>query len=81
MPYTFRGQTFTCNEYQRLPNGACPIETGEQVLTLYNLNGNAGFNLLALAVCVVVYRGVAYLLLKAKTHWGYREWWERSKGS
>ena len=75
LPYTLRGVTFTCTEYQRLPNGACPIETGEQVLQLYNLDGNAGLNLLALAVCVLVYRGVAYLLLRAKrTHWGYREW-------
>lgn len=82
MPYTFRGQTFTCNEYQRLPSGVCPIETGEQVLRLYRLDGNAGLNLLALAVCVVAYRGVAYLLLKAKrSHWGYRDWFGKgSKG-
>lgn len=80
MPYTLRGQVFTCNEYQRLPSGKCPIETGEQVLRLYHLDGNAGLNLLALALCAIVYRAVAYLLLKAKrSHWGYRGWF--GKGS
>lgn len=73
-PYSLRDQRFTCNDYQRLPNGECPISTGLQVLQLYNLDKNAGLNLLALGICAVVYRVVAYILLKAKrTHWNLRE--------
>lgn len=73
-PYSIRDQHFTCNDYQRLPNGECPISTGVQVLRLYNLDKDAGRNLLALGICTVIYRIVAYLLLKAKrTHWNFKE--------
>ncbi|KAI9806378.1 MAG: hypothetical protein M1825_006493 [Sarcosagium campestre] len=69
-PYSLRAETFTCTEAQRLPNGRCPIETGVQALELYNLNGNAPLNLAALGIATVVYRIVAYLVLKAKkTRW------------
>jgi len=38
---------------------------------LYNLNTNPGLNIMALGVCAVVYRLVAYLLLKfLRTRWG-----------
>ena len=78
-PFTFRGVIFTCTDAQRMPNGQCPITTGEQALDLYNLNNNAGLNLLALAICAVVYRLVAYLVLKAKrTNWGWKERFRRS---
>jgi len=73
-PYSLRDQQFTCNDYQRLPNGECPISNGVQVLRLYNLDKDAGLNLLALGICTVVYRIVAYLLLRVKrTHWNLRE--------
>ena len=73
-PYSLRDQHFTCNDYQKLPNGQCPISTGAQVLRLYNLDKDAGMNLLALGVCTVIYRVIAYLLLKAKrTNWNLRE--------
>ena len=65
-PYSFRGVVFTCEEYQRLPNGRCPIETGEDVLRQYDFETNAGLNLMALGVCAVVYSVVAYLILKAR---------------
>lgn len=69
-PYSLRGITFTCNDSQKLPNGECIISTGEQVLQLYDLDTNPGMNLLALGICTVVYRFLAYLLLKVKrTHW------------
>ena len=74
-PYTLRGVKFTCQDYQRLPNGQCPINTGEDVLRQYNFETNAGLNLAALAICVVVYRIVAFLVLKAKrTRWAI---WDR----
>lgn len=79
-PYTLAGVHFSCTEDQRLPNGQCPITDGKEVLDLYNLNGNAGLNLLAVGICVVVYRILAFLILKAKrTRWAWpeklgREW-------
>ena len=56
---------------QQLPNGQCAISTGEQVLELYNLDTNPGLNIMALGVCALVYRLVAYFLLKfLRTRWG-----------
>ena len=73
-PYTLAGVHFSCAEDQQLPNGQCPITDGMDVLNLYNLNGNAGLNLLAVGICVVVYRILAFLVLKAKmTRWAWRE--------
>lgn len=70
-PYSLRGVVFTCTDSQRLPpDGKCPIETGEDVLRLWGLDGDAGLNLLALGLCVVVYRVLGYILIK-----GRREWW------
>lgn len=73
-PYTLRGVVFTCTDAERLPGGGCPIETGEDVLRLYNFETNAGLNLLAIGICVVAYRMLAFLVLKAKrTPWGWSE--------
>ena len=63
-PYTLRGQTFTCNESQRLSNGTCSISTSQQILELYNLDRNPRLSLMALGICALAYRAVAYLLLK-----------------
>ncbi|KAL9046081.1 MAG: hypothetical protein Q9214_000991, partial [Letrouitia sp. 1 TL-2023] len=41
-PYTLRGVAFTCGEAQRSVEGRCPIETGEEVLRLYNLDTREG---------------------------------------
>ena len=69
-PYTLRGQTFTCTDWQRLPNGRCPLETGTQVLQLYKLDGDAAMNVMGLGICVVVYRFVAWVVLKmVKERW------------
>jgi hypothetical protein len=65
-PYAMRRQTFTCTDAQRLPTGRCPIETGEEVLDLYNQHGNPELNIMALGLCAIVYRLVAYLLLKVR---------------
>jgi ABC-type multidrug transport system ATPase subunit len=63
-PYSLYGVKFTCNDDQRLPNGRCPIETGEQVLDLYNFNVDPVVNVAALAGCVVVYRLLAWMFLR-----------------
>jgi len=76
-PYSLRHITFTCNEQQRLPNGQCTITSGKQVLQLYDLDANPAVNIAGLAACTVVYRLLAYVLLKAmRMHWG--DW--RGKG-
>lgn len=57
-----------------MPSGIA-ISTGVQVLRLYNLDKDTGMNVLALGICTVIYRIVAYILLKAKgTHWNVNEW-------
>ena len=74
-PYTLRGVHFTCDNAQKQADGSCPISTGEQALRLYNLDTNAGLNLLALGICAIVYRMLAFLVLKAKrtrTRWSWR---------
>ncbi|KAI0096875.1 P-loop containing nucleoside triphosphate hydrolase protein [Nemania sp. FL0031] len=62
--FSLDGVMFTCDAAQRLPDGHCTIETGKQVLQLYNLDVNGVTNLAALAGTVLVYRLVAWLLLR-----------------
>ena len=70
-PYSLKDIEFSCTDYQRLPDGRCTIETGKDVLRLYDLDTNPAINIALLGVCAVVYRLLAYLLLKAmRTHWG-----------
>ncbi|EMD97274.1 hypothetical protein COCHEDRAFT_110221 [Bipolaris maydis C5] len=73
-PFTLRGLKFTCEDWQRV-NGQCPIQTGEQVLDLYRLNKNPEMNLMALGICAIVYRFLAYVVLKmVKERWIGRLW-------
>ncbi|KAF2734700.1 P-loop containing nucleoside triphosphate hydrolase protein [Polyplosphaeria fusca] len=74
-PYTLRGQVFECEDWQRLPGGGCPITTGKQVLRLYNLDRNPERQIMALGIVTVVYRVVAWGLLKCvKERWIGRAW-------
>ncbi|TVY22935.1 putative ABC transporter ATP-binding protein/permease [Lachnellula hyalina] len=71
IPYSLRHMAFHCTAAQRLPDGTCPITTGEQVLDLYALDTNPAINIMALGICTLVYRLLAYALLKGmRTHWG-----------
>ncbi|ROW08907.1 hypothetical protein VMCG_02679 [Cytospora schulzeri] len=63
-PITLRGQTFTCEASQRLSDGSCTVSTGEEVLKLYNLDANPFVNIGGLAATIVVYRLVAYAVLR-----------------
>ncbi|KIK54551.1 hypothetical protein GYMLUDRAFT_902223 [Collybiopsis luxurians FD-317 M1] len=63
-PYVLRGMTFTCDDSQKLANGQCPLTTGEQVLDLYKLNVDPAPMLGALVGTTVVYRIVAYMILR-----------------
>ena len=64
-PYSMHGQQFHCSDAEKLVDGSCPISNGEQVLQLYNLDKNGPMNIMALGVCTIIYRLVAYALLKA----------------
>lgn len=73
-PYALAGVHSSCPEVQQSPNGQCPVNDGEEVLNLYNSNGNPGLNLLAPGICLVVYRKLAFLLLEAnRTRWALKE--------
>lgn len=82
-PYAMDGQKFDCTPSERLVNGQCPINTGEEVLALYNLDKNGPMNIMALGVCTIIYRFVAYALLKAmRSHRmmeRWREWRSRRR--
>lgn len=70
-PYALRDEMFYCKPGQQLANGTCPIETGKQVLQLYDFDDDPVVNVAALAGCLVVYRLLAWLLLKlARARWG-----------
>ncbi|KAK0200263.1 P-loop containing nucleoside triphosphate hydrolase protein [Desarmillaria ectypa] len=65
MPYVLRGQTFSCGDDQRLTDGSCAISTGEQVLEIFNLDDvSAPLNLCAVVISTIVYRLLAYAVLK-----------------
>ncbi|KAK7422801.1 hypothetical protein QQX98_001362 [Neonectria punicea] len=69
-PYSLRGVEFTCNDNQRLANGDCPIQTGQDVLELYKLDEDPALNVAILAVCIVVYRLLAWGVVRLmRTHW------------
>jgi hypothetical protein len=68
---TFTDFEFTCTDAQRLPNGNCPIQTGQQVLDLFNYHTSLVLNIGALVAVTVVYRLIAYVVLRlAKADFG-----------
>ncbi|KAL1862889.1 hypothetical protein Daus18300_008218 [Diaporthe australafricana] len=72
-PVSLRGQRFSCDADQTLPDGSCVLGTGEQVLDLFKLDVDGVANIAALAGIIVAYRLVAYLLLKlVRTKWERR---------
>ena len=64
--YIFRDQNFTCEDFQQLPDGQCPVQSGEQVLKLYSLETDTTSYMAALGACVIIYRLIAYILVKMK---------------
>jgi ABC-type multidrug transport system ATPase subunit/ABC-type multidrug transport system permease subunit len=83
-PYSLHGQVFHCSAAQQLADGSCPIDSGEQVLQLYNLDKSGPMNVMALGVCTIVYRLVAYGFVKAmRSHRLMERWreWRAQKRS
>lgn len=62
IPYAFRGQTFTCSDDQRRSDGSCAISSGEEVLEMFDMD--APLNLGAVVVSMVIYRILAYAVIK-----------------
>ena len=70
MTVSLRGVIFYCTPSQLSADGTCPITTGEEVLELYNLNVNTMAYSLGMVACLIIYRVIAYGLLKLKLmHW------------
>ena len=66
-PYSLKDFKFTCVDDQKLPNGQCVIASGEQALKLYELDIDCpGLMLVGLAAAVIIYRLLAYLVLRGK---------------
>ncbi|KIW03124.1 uncharacterized protein PV09_05767 [Verruconis gallopava] len=61
----FDGLQFGCLESQRLPNGSCPLLTGEDIRRLYRLDLDLWKAILALGIVTLGYRLIAYIILKA----------------
>lgn len=65
---------FHCTTSQLLGDGTCPVTTGEEVLGLYNLNVNTLTYSFGMLACLIIYRLIAYGLLKLKlTSWNLRK--------
>ena len=61
---TFKDFEFTCTDAQRLPDGHCAIQTGQQVLDMLNYRTSLASSLGALVGVTVVYRLIAYVVLR-----------------
>lgn len=71
---TFTDFEFTCTDAQRLPDGSCPIQTGQQVLDLFNYHTSLASNIGALVAVTVAYRLIAYTVLRlSKADFGVRK--------
>ena len=68
---TFTDFEFTCTDAQKLPDGSCPIQTGQQVLDLFHYHTSLASNVGALVAVTVAYRLTAYTVLRlSKTDFG-----------
>lgn len=70
LSYSLRDIDFSCTPEQRLGDGRCPIETGQQVLELYKLNVDTAKYAIALVGVTIGYRLLAYAGLRLRrTDW------------
>jgi len=61
---TFKNFEFTCTSAQMLPDGRCAVQTGQQVLDMYNYRTSLASNIGALVGVTVAYRVIAYMVLR-----------------
>jgi hypothetical protein len=68
---SLKGVVFTCEQSVRESlGGRCPINTGEEVLSLWRLEGRLGADIAGLVGCVVIYRVLAWGMV-----WAVRRRW------
>lgn len=60
----FENQHFSCGS---APD--CSLRLGNDVMDRYGLDNNLGISIMALVVCLVVYRGIAVALTEVKVRW------------
>lgn len=64
---------FYCKPEQLAADGTCPVTSGEDVLKLYDLDVNTTAYVVGMVACLVIYRILAYGLLRLKLmHWRLR---------
>ena len=61
---SFTNFEFTCTDAQRLPDGSCPIQTGQQVLDMFKYHTSLASNVGALVAVTVGFRLVAYVIVR-----------------
>jgi ABC-type multidrug transport system ATPase subunit/ABC-type multidrug transport system permease subunit len=61
--YTLRNVRFSCSDAKSNADGSCLVENGQDIIRLYNLF-DSRLSLLYLAILVMGYRALAYILLK-----------------
>lgn len=82
--FTLKDTVFTCTEGQRDANGTCPIQTGEEVLQLYNLDQkNPWLEVLGSVVTMLCYRLLVYVVLRVQVKrmnsTDIRSWFRRQR--
>lgn len=65
--YSMHGLKFTCDDEQRGSDGSCPIQSGEDVLEIYNMADELRQDLIALCICILAYRLAAYCSVKMRS--------------
>lgn len=79
-PPSLRGVEFTCKDEQKI-GGQCPIQRGEQVIDLYNLDEtDENVAIGAMLGVAVAYRFLAWLLLIA-VRGSWKRWLRKSRGT
>jgi hypothetical protein len=74
MTVSLRGVVFECTPSQLSADGTCPVTSGKDVLQLYHLDVSTVAYAIGMVVCLVIYRLIAYALIKLKLmHWGLKK--------
>ena len=55
---------FECEEHQVLRDGSCPITSGNLILEAYKFEDSLSIDLAGMAICIVTYRALAWIVMK-----------------
>jgi hypothetical protein len=68
---TFKNLVFTCTDSQKNAIGECNYSTGNEVLDLYNFNGNKNdlnFHIIILFIVILMFFLVSVLVFRIKAY-------------